>query len=78
MFILNPVICKMYVCVIACELDLGRKLSKIIAIQICIAEFLFFIILEYELDLDMHQTVCKMYVKNGPLIAKKHAKPLAI
>jgi len=68
----------MYVCVIVCELDLGRKLSKIIAIQICIAEFLFLRILEYELDLDMHQTVCKMYVKNGPLIAKKHAKPLAI
>ena len=41
MFILNPVICKMYVCVIVCELDLGRKLSKIIAIQICIAVFYF-------------------------------------
>jgi len=40
-FILNSVICKMYVCVIACELDLDRKLSKIIAIQICIAVFQF-------------------------------------
>ena len=52
------------------DLDLGRKLSKIIAIQICIAEFLFFIILEYELDL--------VAFRNGNIMATKTASNLLV